>query len=75
MTVRRRFRWILFWFQMVPARSDVSLCAFQPVDADEVAARLDGLALGQPSGLVPDIAGRSCTELRIPPRFVTPDGK
>jgi uncharacterized protein YbjT (DUF2867 family) len=31
--------------------------AFQPVDTDEVAARLVELALGQPSGLVPDIAG------------------
>jgi len=30
---------------------------FQPVDADEVAARLVELALGTPSGLVPDIAG------------------
>jgi uncharacterized protein YbjT (DUF2867 family) len=30
---------------------------FQPVDADEVAARLVELALGEPSGLVPDIAG------------------
>ena len=30
---------------------------FQPVDAGEVAARLVELALGQPSGLVPDIAG------------------
>jgi uncharacterized protein YbjT (DUF2867 family) len=31
--------------------------SFQPVDADEVAARLVELALGQQSGLVPDIAG------------------
>jgi uncharacterized protein YbjT (DUF2867 family) len=30
---------------------------FQPVDADEVAARLVDLALGTPSGLVPDLAG------------------
>jgi uncharacterized protein YbjT (DUF2867 family) len=30
---------------------------FQPVDAGEVAARLVELALGRPSGLVPDIAG------------------
>ncbi|HET8627314.1 MAG TPA: SDR family oxidoreductase [Thermomicrobiales bacterium] len=30
---------------------------FQPVDAGEVAARLVELALGPPSGLVPDIAG------------------
>jgi uncharacterized protein YbjT (DUF2867 family) len=31
--------------------------AFQPVDSDEVAARLVDLAEGPPSGLVPDIAG------------------
>jgi uncharacterized protein YbjT (DUF2867 family) len=31
--------------------------AFQPVDADEVAARLVELAFGRPAGLVPDIAG------------------
>lgn len=30
---------------------------FQPIDADEVAARLVELALGEPSGLVPDVAG------------------
>jgi uncharacterized protein YbjT (DUF2867 family) len=30
---------------------------FQPVDADEVAARLVELTLGKPAGLVPDIAG------------------
>ncbi|HEY3260542.1 MAG TPA: NAD(P)H-binding protein [Pseudonocardiaceae bacterium] len=30
---------------------------FQPVDAGEVAARLVELALGRPSGVVPDIAG------------------
>ena len=30
---------------------------FQPVDADEVAARLVGLALGTPAGLVPDVGG------------------
>jgi len=30
---------------------------FQPVDAGEVAARLVELTLGQPAGLVPDIAG------------------
>jgi uncharacterized protein YbjT (DUF2867 family) len=29
----------------------------QPVDAGEVAARLVGLALGEPTGLVPDMAG------------------
>jgi len=30
---------------------------FQPVDSDEVAARLVELALGEPAGLVPDLAG------------------
>src|SRR6185503_14082764 len=30
---------------------------FQPVDTDEVAARLVELALGAPAGLVPDMAG------------------
>ena len=30
---------------------------FQPVEAEEVAARLVELALGEPAGLVPDIAG------------------
>jgi len=30
---------------------------FQPVDADEVAARLVELTLGEPSGLVPDMGG------------------
>ena len=39
---------------IVPVPSGVR---FQPVDTDEVAARLVELALGQPSGLVPDIAG------------------
>jgi uncharacterized protein YbjT (DUF2867 family) len=36
----------------VPARS-----AFQPVETDEVAARLVELALGEPKGLVPDMGG------------------
>jgi len=39
---------------IVPVPSGVK---FQPVDSDEVAARLVVLALGQPAGLVPDIAG------------------
>jgi uncharacterized protein YbjT (DUF2867 family) len=39
---------------VVPVPSGV---AFQPVDGDEVAGRLVELALGQPSGLVPDFAG------------------
>ncbi len=30
---------------------------FQPIDADEVAARLTELALGEPAGLVPDMGG------------------
>jgi uncharacterized protein YbjT (DUF2867 family) len=30
---------------------------FQPVDADEVAARLAELTLGEPAGLVPDVGG------------------
>ena len=36
---------------------------FQPIDADEVAARLVELALGAPSGLVPDWAGPRVYEL------------
>ena len=39
---------------VVPVPSGVR---FQPVEADEVATRLVDLALGQPAGLVPDIAG------------------
>ena len=39
---------------VVPVPSGI---AFQPVDSDEVAARLVELADGRPSGLVPDIAG------------------
>jgi uncharacterized protein YbjT (DUF2867 family) len=39
---------------VVPSPSGV---AFQPVDSDEVAARMVELALGPPAGLVPDIAG------------------
>jgi uncharacterized protein YbjT (DUF2867 family) len=30
---------------------------FQPIDADEVAARLVEFALGRPAGLVPDMGG------------------
>ncbi|MDQ6928488.1 MAG: NAD(P)H-binding protein [Actinomycetota bacterium] len=37
---------------------------FQPVDAGEVAARLVELALGAPSGLVPDLAGPRVYEMR-----------
>jgi uncharacterized protein YbjT (DUF2867 family) len=39
---------------VVPVPSGI---AFQPVDTDEVAARLVELAQAEPSGLVPDIAG------------------
>ena len=39
---------------MVPAPAGFR---FQPVDAGEVAARLVELALGEPAGLVPDLAG------------------
>ncbi len=38
---------------IVPVPSGVS---FQPIEADEVAARLVELSLGPPSGLVPDVA-------------------
>jgi uncharacterized protein YbjT (DUF2867 family) len=37
---------------------------FQPVDSDEVAARLVELALGPPAGLVPDLAGPQVHALR-----------
>jgi uncharacterized protein YbjT (DUF2867 family) len=36
---------------------------FQPVDTDEVAARLVELALGEPAGLVPDLAGPHVSSL------------
>lgn len=36
---------------------------YQPIDADEVAARLVELSLGQPAGLVPDIGGPRVYEL------------
>src|SRR5512132_4649220 len=36
---------------------------FQPIDAAEVAARLVELALGAPSGLVPDLGGPRVYEL------------
>ena len=39
---------------VIPAPSGFQV---QPVDADEVAARLVELALGAPAGLVPDVAG------------------
>jgi uncharacterized protein YbjT (DUF2867 family) len=37
---------------------------FQPVDAGEVATRMVELALGQPSGLVPDLAGPRVYEMK-----------
>ncbi len=37
---------------------------FQPVDAGEVAARLVELALGEPSGLVPDLGGPRVYEMK-----------
>jgi len=40
----------------VPAAFDV-----QPIDPDEVAARLVELALGEPAGRVPDLAGPQVT--------------
>jgi hypothetical protein len=54
---------------VVPVPSGV---AFQAVDADEVAARLDGLARGQPSASFRTSQVRPCTERRFPHRFVTP---
>ncbi|MGH8909580.1 MAG: SDR family oxidoreductase [Egibacteraceae bacterium] len=42
----------------------VPVSRFQPVDADEVAARLVELALGEPAGLVPDLAGPQVYESR-----------
>lgn len=36
---------------------------YQPIDADEVAARLVELSLGEPSGLVPDMGGPRAYEL------------
>jgi uncharacterized protein YbjT (DUF2867 family) len=41
----------------LPVMPTLTGVRFQPIDAAEVAARLAELALGQPSGLVPDIAG------------------
>lgn len=45
---------------VVPVPSGIR---FQPVDADEVANRLAELTLGEPSGLVPDIAGPRVYEM------------
>jgi uncharacterized protein YbjT (DUF2867 family) len=46
---------------VVPVPSGVR---FQPVDGGEVAARLVQLALGEPAGLVPDLAGPRTYEMR-----------
>lgn len=45
---------------VIPAPAGVR---FQPVDADEVAARVVELALGEPAGLVPDIGGPHVYEM------------
>ena len=43
---------------------------FQPIDADEVAARLVELTLGEPAGLVPDMGGpRVYSDGRLAPRL------
>ncbi len=42
------------WLPVVPVPSGFR---FQPIDAREVAARLAGLALDEPAGLVPEIGG------------------
>lgn len=41
----------------LPVMPAVTGFRFQPVDTDEVAAQLVELALGEPAGLVPDLAG------------------
>ncbi len=46
---------------VVPAFAGVR---FQPIDADEVAARLVDLALGPPAGLVPDMGGPRAYEMK-----------
>ncbi|HEX5995138.1 MAG TPA: NAD(P)H-binding protein [Jiangellales bacterium] len=46
---------------VVPVPSGVR---FQPVDTGEVAARLVELAVGEPSGLVPDLAGPRVYEIK-----------
>jgi uncharacterized protein YbjT (DUF2867 family) len=45
---------------VIPVPAGIS---FQPVDTEEVAARLVELALGPPAGLVPDIAGPNVYEM------------
>jgi uncharacterized protein YbjT (DUF2867 family) len=45
---------------VIPVPSGVR---FQPIDADEVAARLVELTLGRPAGLVPDMAGPRVYEM------------
>ena len=49
---------------------------FQPVDATEVAERMAELALGEPSGLVPDLAGpRICTLAELVNSYLSAVGK
>lgn len=49
---------------------------FQPVDSGEVAARLAELTLGEPAGLVPDLAGPNVYELPDLVRgYLRPSGK
>jgi uncharacterized protein YbjT (DUF2867 family) len=45
------------WMSRLPVIPLPAGFRFQPIDAREVADRLTGLALGTPTGLVPDIAG------------------
>jgi uncharacterized protein YbjT (DUF2867 family) len=49
---------------------------FQPVDATEVAGRMAELALGEPSGLVPDLAGpKICTVAELVNSYLSAAGK
>jgi uncharacterized protein YbjT (DUF2867 family) len=49
---------------------------FQPVDATEVAERMSELALGEPSGLVPDLAGpKIYTVAELVSRYLRAVGK
>jgi uncharacterized protein YbjT (DUF2867 family) len=45
------------WLAKLPVVPSPAGMHFQPVDVTEVALRMAGLALGEPSGLVPDMAG------------------
>ena len=48
----------------LPALPSPSGFRFQPVDTDEVAARMVDLSLGEPAGLVRELAGRGSTTRR-----------